>query len=345
MSASPSQHIRRIATEEAFSIPEVAAALQQWAGSAGPLEPDQDSVNFLFGEDRPGPRRIRRQLLDVAERLAIMDAHGVDMHLLSLTAPGVQTLPAGQAAALAARVNDWLAETIAARPHRFAGLAAVAPQDPVAAAAEVHRAMRDLRLNGVVINSHTGSEYLDEPKFWPIFEAAAELGAPVYLHPRTPSAPMAAPYRKYGLETAIFGFQAEAGLHALRLICSGVFDRFPELRIVLGHLGEGLPFWLWRLDALHPVRSSHPPRPALELTPSEYFRRNFMITTSGMNWHPALAFCLEVVGADNIMWAIDYPYQDTEGSVRFLDDAPMPLADKHKIFHGNAERVFGIGPE
>ncbi len=336
---------RRIATEEAFSVPEVFAALQEWASNAGPDEPDQDFLSFLFGQDLPGLQRVRRQLLDLeGERLQIMDDFGVDVQLLSLTAPGVQTLPDDQATALATLVNDRLAEVIGRHPDRFAGLAAVAPQDPGAAAAEIERARRDLKLSGVVINSHTRNEYLDDEKYWPIFEAAEDLGAPIYLHPRSPSAQMAQPYKKFGLETGIYGFQAETGLHGIRLICSGVFDRFPGLRIVLGHLGEGIPFWLWRVDYMHPVRSSHNARPKLELTPSEYFRRNFSITTSGMNWDAALRFCIEAVGAENIMWAIDYPYQLTEGAVRFMDAACISDEDKHKIFHGNAERTFGIAP-
>jgi 5-carboxyvanillate decarboxylase len=336
---------RRIATEEAFSVPEVFAALQEWVSTAGPDEPDHDFLSFLFGQDLPGLQRVRRQLLDLeAERLAIMDGSGVDVHLLSLTAPGVQTLPDDRAVVLAAHVNDRLAEVIGRHPDRFGGLAAVAPQAPDAAAAEIGRAIGDLKLNGVVINSHTRNEYLDDEKFWPIFEAAQDLGAPIYIHPRSPSAQMAQPYKRFGLETGIYGFQAETGLHGIRLICSGVFDRFPRLQVVLGHLGEGIPFWLWRVDYMHPVRSSHNARPKLELTPSEYFKRNFKITTSGMNWHPALQFCIEAVGADNIMWAIDYPYQLTEGAVQFMNDAPISDADKHKIFHGNAERVFGIAP-
>jgi 5-carboxyvanillate decarboxylase len=343
---SPARPYRRIATEEAFSCPEVFAALQEWVAAAGPDEPDHDFLSFLFGRDLPGLQRVRRQLIDLDdERLKIMDDYGVDMHLLSLTAPGVQTLADQPATALAAQVNDRLAAVIARHPDRFAGLAAIAPQDPGPAAAEIERAITDLKLNGVVINSHTRNEYLDDEKFWPIFEAAEALGAPIYLHPRSPSAQMAQPYKRFGLETGIYGFQAETGLHAIRLICSGVFDRFPRLQIVLGHLGEGIPFWLWRVDYMHPVRSSHNIRPELELTPSEYFRRNFMITTSGMNWHPALRFCIETVGADNIMWAIDYPYQITEGAVEFMNTAPISEDDKHKIFHRNAERVFRIAPQ
>jgi 5-carboxyvanillate decarboxylase len=336
---------RRIATEEAFSVPEVYQAMQDWAAAAAPGEPDQDLWRFSTTQDTPGTRRVRRQLLDLTgERLDIMDANGVDMHLLSLTAPGVQALENAAARSLAGLVNDRLAETIARHPGRFAGLATIAPQDPGGAVAEIERAMGELRLNGIMINSHTRNEYLDDEKFWPIFEAAEGLGAAVYIHPRSPSAQMAAPYKKFGLETAMYGFQAETGLHAIRLICSGVFDRFPELTIVLGHLGEGLPFWLRRVDDMHPVRNSFNSRPRLELKPSEYFKRNFLITTSGMNWPPALRFCIEAVSADNIMFAIDYPYQVTETAVQSMNDIPLPEEDKRKIFHQNAERVFRIAP-
>jgi len=334
---------RRIATEEAFSVPEVYQALRGWAAAADPSEPDQDFWDFVFTQDTPGLQRIRRQLLDTdGERLEIMDANGVDVHLLSLTAPGVQTFPPDEAVALARLANDRLAEAIGRHPGRFAGLAAVAPQAPKAAAQEISRAVTELGLNGVIINSHTGSEYLDEEKFWPILEAAEALGAPIYIHPRSPAAQMAAAFKKYGLETGIWGFQAEVGLHGLRLICSGVFDVFPKLMVVLGHLGEGLPYWMYRIDYMHPVRASYHPRPALSLTPSEYLKRNFAITTSGMNWAPVLRLCIEAVGADNIMFAIDYPYQVTEGAVRFLDEAEISDEDKRKIYHLNAERIFGI---
>ena len=334
---------RRIATEEAFSVPEVYEALREWAAAADPAEPDQDFWDFVFTQDNAGLQRVRRQLLDVEhERLEIMDTNGVDVQLLSLTAPGVQTFPPAEGTALARLANDRLAEMIGKHPGRFAGLAAVAPQDPQAAAEEIGRAMTELKLNGVIINSHTGSEYLDEQKYWPLLEAAEALGAPIYIHPRSPAAQMAAAFKKYGLEAAIWGFQADTGLHGLRLICGGVFDRFPGLRIVLGHLGEGLPYWLYRLDNMHPVRSSYRTRPVLSLTPSEYIKRNFAITTSGMNWAPVLRFCIEAVGADNIMFAIDYPYQGTEGAVRFLDQAEISDEDRRKIYHRNAERIFGI---
>ncbi len=174
-----------------------------------------------------------------------------------------------------------------------------------------------------MINSHTNGEYLDELKYWPILEAAAGLGVPIYIHPRSPSPAMAQPYRKYHLEHAIWGYAVETGLHAVRLIMSGVFDKYPTLKIVIGHMGENIPYALYRMDWMHARAAVAMDRPKLALTPSEYFRRNFMITTSGVNWHPALRFCIEVLSADNIMWAVDYPYQETHEAVRFMNDAPI----------------------
>jgi 5-carboxyvanillate decarboxylase len=336
---------RRIAVEEAFSIPEVWEALRDWAATAPADEPDQDFWDNAFSQDTPGLQRVRRQLMDLeGERLEIMDAHGVDMQILSLTAPGVQTFAPARAVSLARLANDRLALVISRHPSRFGGLATVPVQDPDTAALEIARAITELKLNGVIINSHTDSEYLDEEKYWPVLEAAQAYGAPLFIHPRSPGAQHAAAFRKYGLETAIWGYQAETGLHALRMIVGGVFDRFPDLKVVLGHLGEGLPYWMYRLDYMHPVRSSRVTRPRLELKPSEYIKRNFAITTSGMNWEPALRFCIEAVGADNIMFAIDYPYQQTDEAVGFLDLASIAPDDKKKIFYQNAERIFGVSP-
>ena len=337
---------RRIATEEAFSLPEVYEAMRGWAATADPAEPDQDFWDFVCTQDGPGLHRVRRQLLDVEhERLEIMDANGVDVQLLSLTAPGVQTFPAAEGTALARLANDRLAELIGKHPGRFAGLASVAPQDPMAAAAEIGRAVTELKLNGVIINSHTGSEYLDEQKYWPLLEAAEALGAPIYLHPRSPAAPMAAAFKKYGLETGIWGFQADAGLHGLRLICGGVFDRFPRLRIVAGHLGEALPFWLYRLDYMHAAtvkaRRYESMKPIVR-KPSEYLRSNVWVTTSGMAWAPAIMFCRDVLGADRVMYAMDYPYEYTPEEVTAQDALPVGAAAKKAFFQGIAEQVFSL---
>jgi 5-carboxyvanillate decarboxylase len=326
---------RIVATEEAWAIPEQLAAMKEVADAATDYDPDL----FLVGLQNSDP--LRRRLLDSEdERLGIMNQGGVAVHLLAMTSTGVQTLETGRAVAIAALGNDRLANVIRRHPTRYAGLATVAPQDPVRAVKEIDRAINKLKLNGVMINSHTNGEYLNERKYWPILEAAAGLEVPIYIHPRAPSPAMAKPYREYHLEHAIWGYQAETGLHGLKLIMSGVFDVYPDLKIVLGHMGEGLPYWFYRMDWM--ATHFNMDRPKLKLKPSEYFKRNFTITTSGVNWLPALKFCIEVLSADNIMFAVDYPYQETMEAVRWLVEASLPEVDKEKIFHKNAERVFRI---
>ncbi|HTX63966.1 MAG TPA: amidohydrolase family protein, partial [Acidimicrobiales bacterium] len=184
-------------------------------------------------------------------------------------------------------------------------------------------------------------EYLDDPKFWPILEAAEGLDACIYLHPRSPSDGFAAPLRHYGLN-AVWGFATETGTHAVRMIMSGLFDRFPRLRFCLGHMGEGIHFWFWRLDFLQASLRRAGRGVPLEHSPSEYFKRNFVITTSGQESHPALGYSIEVLGGDSVLWAIDYPYQPTDSAVAFMDSAPISEEDREKIYHLNAERVFRL---
>src|SRR5262245_7129016 len=268
------RRFRRIATEEAWQIPEILEETRALVAS-GLEDPDMVLWRILLGPSEPS-RTIIRRLLDLeGERLREMAAFGVDMHVLLLTSPGVQMLPPDLGTALAALSNDRLAELIRRHPHRFAGLATIAPQDPLRAAREIERAMTVLKLNGVVINSHTNGEYLDEEKYWPILEAAAALGAPIYIHPRSPSPAMAQAYRKYHLEHAIWGYAVETGLHGVRLIMSGVFDRYPGLRIVLGHMGENIPYSLYRMDWMHTRAPVAMDRPKLKQRPSDYFRQNF----------------------------------------------------------------------
>ncbi|TKD52070.1 amidohydrolase [Sphingomonas baiyangensis] len=333
--------MRRIATEEAFATPEQMAAMEQ-AVAGGAHDADTPFWSMMWRGQSPFAQRVMRQLLDLEdERLTVMDAHGVDMHVLALTSPGVQSLHAPDAVALARRSNDLLAALIARRPTRFAGLATIAPQSPDAAAREIERAVATLGLNGVMVNSHTNDEYLDEPHYLPIFEAAHAMGVPIYIHPRGPSAGMAAPYRKYGLETAIWGYGAETGLHGVRILVSGLLDRFPGLKIVLGHMGEGIPYWLWRIDYMHRHGSG---RPAMRRSVAETFRDHFIVTSSGMHSPEALRFCIDTLGADKLMWAIDYPYQETPGAVAFLDEIALTVEERAAFLHRNAERVFGIGP-
>ena len=342
---SPPGPRRRIATEEAFTTPALADAYKVLARATGSKNLDVAFMKSIFDEPTPGSMRdeFRRRLLDLdEERLAIMDASGVDMHLLSLTIPGVQMFNADTAIDFSVAANDALADAIHRHPRRYAGLACFAPQSPERTVKEMDRAISTLKLNGFIINSHTNNEYLDEAKFYPIFEAAEALGRPIYLHPRSPSDGMAEPFRNYQMAGSIWGYAAETGTHAVRLIFSGLFDRFPKLKIVLGHMGEALPYWLWRLDFMHARRTMEGLTKKLQLTPSEYFRRNFSITTSGVESHDVLEYVIKVLGVDNVMWAIDYPYQPTVPSVNFMDSAPLSRADLKKVYFQNAERIFHI---
>ncbi len=325
--------LRRIATEEAWSIPEHVASL------IGIGQTSWDNLDARSWRKVTMESPLAKRLVDVEERLTTMDELSVDMHVLSLTSPGVQMFDTGRAVSMAELANDRLAEIVRARPTRFAGLASFAPQDPARAAKEMQRCISKLKLNGFIVNSHTNNEYLDLPKYWEIFEAAEALNAAIYIHPRAPADTMAKPYADYEMQAAIWGFQAEVGVHAMRLMLSGVFDRFPKLTIVLGHMGENVPFHLWRSDHWFERRRA---TAASKLRPSEIFRRNFVITTSGVEHGPALRYAIEVLGADNVLWAIDYPYEEMSPSVAFMNRVEISESDRAKIFHKNAERVFHI---
>lgn len=345
--ASSAAPVRKIATEEAFATPELVAAWLEIARRDPSASLDVPTgISFIFDNPPPGSNRERfkRQLLDIGpERLAEMDAAGVDVQLLSVTSPGVQMFDADRADAMAVTTNDQLAAAIALHPTRFAGLACVAPHSPNAPK-EMERAITRLGLNGFIINSHTNDLYLDDPRFAHVLEAAEALDRPIYLHPRAPSNGMAAPFRDYSLGGSIWGFGMEAGTHAVRLIMSGVFDRYPRLRIVLGHMGEGLPFWMWRLDHMYKRRSKDGRMKPNALIPSEYFRRNFAVTTSGFEDEDILDLVIKRAGIDNVLWAIDYPYESSADAAAFIDRATLTPSQRASICHGNAERLFHITP-
>lgn len=343
---APAKNIRRIGTEEAFSIPEVADALQVAARAPG-HSLDIPLLQLIYDNNGKGRMAgMRERLIDLeARRLADMDENGVSMHLLSLTAPGVQMFDGDTAMELAVLANDRLAEVIARHPTRFAGLASVPPHVPKRAAKEMERAITALKLNGFVINSHTFNEYLDDPKYFPVLEAAEALDACIYIHPRAPSAGLDVPFRHYGMDAALWGYGIEVSTHALRMILAGVFDRFPRLKICIGHMGEALHFWKWRIDYMSRVRQDAGTTPKLQLgRPSEYMKRNIAITTSGVEDDLALDYSLKALGEDNIMWAIDYPYQPTAPAVRWMDAAQVSEEVRAKLYHRNAERIFHIPP-
>jgi len=332
---------KRIATEEAWAPADLLARYRKMAADKA-----IDDPGFIALWNRLGARsQLVDRLANIGEaRIADMDASGIDLQILSLTSPGVQVFDAATASAIAVDTNDQVAEAVRRYPTRFAALAAVAPHDPKNAAREIDRAVRTLGLKGVIINSHTRGEFLDEPKFWEIFEAAEALRVPLYIHPQAPPPAMIGPYVERGLEGALWGFGAETGLHALAIIRSGALDRFPNLRIVIGHAGEALPFWLFRLDYMNRTARSGIRTGAASLAKqiSEYMKENYYVTTSGMAWAPVITFIQSVLGVDRVLYAMDYPYQFEISEVIASDDVPMSAADKTKFFQTNAERVFSI---
>ena len=327
----------RIATEEAWTTHEILDGYRRLIDSQPADEPGFVAMWGFIGANN----QVVDRLLDLGERrIKDMDSAGIDKQLLLLTAPGVQVFDAATGSALAADSNDRLAESIGKHPDRYAGLAAIAPQDPKGAAKELERAIKTLGLNGAVINSHTRGEYLDDPKFWDIFEAAEALDAAIYIHPRTPSPAMLKPFLDRNLDMAIMGFGVEVAFHTLAIMQSGAFDRFPGLKIVIGHAGEGLPYWLYRIDYMSRLPNFAPH--GLKKKPSEYMRDNVYITTSGVPWAPAIMMAHSVLGADRILYAMDYPYQFAPEEVTMTDNFPMSDEDKKKLFQTNAENVFHL---
>jgi 5-carboxyvanillate decarboxylase len=335
---------RLIAVEEHFMLPELMQAGQRYLASPAATDSGWREAGAAL-EDSDRDRRGALTMDLGAGRIQAMDAAGIDLAILSLsTVANLQMLDAAQATPLARLANDRLAETVRNHPDRFAGLAAVAPQDPDAAAAEIERAMQQLHLSGVVINSHTRGEYLDAPRYAPIFEAAAANHAPIYLHPSLLPAGAVGPYLDYGLMAAMWGYAADASLHALRIILSGTLDRHPDTRIVLGHLGEHIPFSLSRLDAHH-EQTRAKTHPDLAGAPSDYVREHFFISTSGMNHaHASVRFCIDTLGADRVMFAADYPFEDPQPEVQAFRATELQPGERSALAHSNAERVFGLQP-
>jgi 5-carboxyvanillate decarboxylase len=336
----------RIAVEEAWAPAEILARYRKLLEEKpASWDPGFRSLwGFFLGDSARATQLVARVQDLGAQRLADMDASGIAKQLVFLTAPGVQVFDASLGTSLARDANDQLVEKISLHPDRYAGLAAIAPQDPRNAVKELQRAV-GLGLKGAVVNSHTQGEYLDDPKFWEIFEAANALDVPLYLHPNTPSPSMIEPFLPRGLDGAIYGFAVETALHVLRIVVAGVFDRFPKLKMVLGHLGEGLPFWLFRLDFMHRAMvnaNRYPGVRPLKKRPSDYLRENVWVTTSGMQWAPAILFTQQVLGVDRVLYAMDYPYQFVPEEVKVTDELPIGEEDRSKLYHLNAQRVFKL---
>ncbi len=343
----PGAGYKRIATEEAWAPKELFEQYKVLLDRKSLNDPGFTSLwGFYLGSDSERARELTTKIQEIGEsRIRDMDASGIDKQLLLLTAPGVQVFDKGTAVSLARSSNDQVAAAVKRHPERFAALAAIAPQDPAAAAKELERAVKTLGLKGAVINSHTNAEFLDDPKYWEIFAAAESLNVPIYIHPCGPPPSMIQPFLERGLEGAIFGFGVEVALHVLRIVVAGVFDRFPKLRIVIGHTGEGLPFWLYRIDYMHNASVAskrYETMKPLERKPSDYLRENIYITNSGVAWEPSVKFCQQVLGVEHVLYAMDYPYQFVPEEVVAADNFAMSPADKKAFFQTNAERLFAL---
>jgi 2,3-dihydroxybenzoate decarboxylase len=293
---------------------------------------------------------LRYRLLDFQEqRLRLMDESGVEIMIASLNAPAIQAIPdVEQAAWTARRANDALAAEVAKRPDRFVGVAALAMQDPELASQELTRCVEDLGFKGALVNgySQVGEAgvvvHYDLPQYRPFWQVVDELDVPFYLHPRPPLPGISPLYDGHPwLLGPTWSFAAETSLHALRLIGSGLFDELPRLQIILGHLGEGLPFYLWRIDHRNNwMKARH--NYAARKWVADYFRANFHLTTSGHFSTPALIDAMAEIGADRIMYSVDYPFEDFQDAASWFDHAEIGEADRRKIGRTNAMKLFKL---
>jgi predicted TIM-barrel fold metal-dependent hydrolase len=338
---------RRIATEEAWNIPEILAAQVRLLASAN--APDDTSLRMagMFST----ATQIQDQLMDLGERrIARMEELGIDKQLLLLTAPGVQVLEPDEGTALARLANDRLAEACSRHPDRYVGLTVFAPQNVKGAVAEIERGMQALGLKGAVLNSHFRGRYLDELEFWPILEALEANDAALYIHPTIPPTSWSQPYEFRGFGGALGGFTHEVWVHTMGLIFSGAFDRFPKLRLVIGHMGEAMPLHLYRFDWMQSNADGKAglrggaPAVKLQHPVSHYFRNNIWITTSGQGWEPSVKFCMDVLGPDRVLYAMDYPYQQSADEVAAYDAFDLSPEHKKMLMQTNAERVFRLTP-
>ncbi len=283
------------------------------------------------------------RLQDLGEgRIAGMDEAGIDVQVLSTPAVGVEDLDPPESVKMSRDLNDVLAKAVADHPDRFAGFAVLPTCDPPAAAAELERAVSELGFKGALINGHMRGRFLDDEFFWPIFERAEALDVPIYLHPTPPPPQVKEAYFSglpgitgQVLALAGWGWHCETGLHSLRLVIGGVFDRFPKLQVVIGHMGENIPFSLARADQVMSQFCSH-----LDRSIAEYFYDNFYITTAGYFTFAPLQCAMTVLGVDRIIFSVDYPFSDNVEATKFLHAAPMSPEDREKIAHGNVERLL-----
>jgi 2,3-dihydroxybenzoate decarboxylase len=272
------------------------------------------------------------------KRLEDMDQEGIDLQVLSLTSPGIQSIADPVSAVESAKkANDSLADVVARHPTRFKAMAAVPWISPEEGADELERAVTELGAVGVMLNGHTKGAYMDEDRFRPVWERAQALDIPVYLHPIQAVETWKNCDGYPELTQAAWGWAFETGTHFWRLVLSGLFDAYPKLTVILGHMGEFVPFSLWRFDDRYEwIAASR----GLKQQPSYYAKHNMMVTTSGVCSYEALLCTQIALGTDRILFAVDYPYQFQQQAVDWIDSAPISDTDRESICHGNAERIF-----
>ena len=321
----------KIALEEHFAIPETL----------------NDSAGFFPNSVWP---ELSGRLLDIHEkRLRLMDEHGIELMLLSLNAPAIQAIPdPAQANEIARRANDFLAEQVRKRPTRFQALAALPMQDPDLAIRELQRCVKELGFKGALVNGFSqirdpnSAVYLDLPQYWPFWEAVERLDVPFYLHPRNPLPSMAQIYEGHPwLLGPTWAFGQETAVHALRLMGSGLFDKYPRIQIIVGHMGEGLPYSMWRVDNRNAWVKA-PPRYPAKRKIAEYFSENFYLTTSGNFRTQTLIDAILEIGVDRILFSTDWPFENIDHAAVWFDAASISENDRLKIGRTNAARLFKL---
>ena len=318
--------VKKIALEEHFMCPGLE---DYWKATVADVDP------AILG-------KLVGRLSDFGEqRLEAMDNAGIVRAVLSVSGPGVQVERDTATAVRKAReANDFLAREVQKRPDRYSGFAHLAMQDARAAADELERCVRDLKFCGAMINGHTNGQYLDDPALHPFWERAQALGAVIYLHPADPVAALPVLEGHRGLRRATWEWTIETGSHALRMVFGGLFDRFPHAKLALGHMGETLPFQLWRFDSrakLYGVK--------LAKAPSDYIRDNMVVTTSGMCSNEPLNCTIAALGRRNVMFAADYPFELAEEAAHFIDAAPLSAEVRADICRNNAATLFRLAKE
>lgn len=316
----------KIALEEHFLHPDFVDYFAKTAINISPA---------LFG-------KARAALEDFGEiRLQAMEASGVEKSVISLAGPGVQAEKRTDTAVrLARQCNDYLAEQIAKRPDRYAGFAHLAMQDPVEAANELERCVKELGMQGALINGQTGSTYLDDDRNAPFWERASDLQVPIYIHPNNPPEVIHMYHDHPELFGPVWSWTVETATHALRLVFAGIFDRFEGTRLVLGHLGETLPYLLWRLDSRWEISNRGEMR--LKRPPSDYFKRNVWITTSGMCADPPLRCALDMMGGDRVLFSVDYPFENSKEAGDWIEAAAISEAERSRVCRENARALMKL---